>query len=352
MYTSETNGIPLNENGVEPFHSSHNSLLKALEAEQEAHEVTKTRLEQETNARREAEAETQRLAEHNKGLINSIKLLQSTIKHMVQKESQQMSSTRGICKDFKAHHNEPDPSKVHDSILYDVVAKYKAPEWAEKDIQETKSAVKPGQPNTTNLNTFSGNAQTQQILQSQTESSSQVGLKEDLEIRCQHQNEASVESIGIPRNDKGKSVIQDSTKSLFHEANANSDAVQHTTQSNGHPNSVYSPMLELPASFLSKYGRKPIPDLKESSGQLSSLKIPRKANLTIASAVKPRECGNENKPPSGVVFMPDTFLIQWKIDGRHVEELRGTQAETKLENYFREHPIRYGKIISTLLSIS
>ncbi|KAK5076922.1 hypothetical protein LTR51_002608 [Lithohypha guttulata] len=219
LYASEMSGVP-SDRGVQQSSNGNASLLRALEAEQDAHEATKIQLDHETNARQAAEAEVRRVTEHNKGLLNSIKLLQSTVKHMVQSE-----------KASPKKHVKPSAMSQHESSA----------ETAPNIIElGDDCGGRPSRP------------------------------------PSMHSDEA---------------------------------------------------MPQIPASFLEKYGKKPEEERPE-------VVTPRKATLTVATA-------KEHLASSRVVQMADALPIDWKIDSRHNSELKGASSETKTQNYFRRHPVRY-----------
>lgn len=330
MYTSEVNGAPLSDSEHQYCSNPHNSLLRALEAEQEAHEITKTHLEQETTARQEAEAETRRLAEHNRGLLNSIKLLQSTVKHMVQKDSESVASLASVMdNNVKTCNKQTDCGTANGSILYDVVTNYKAmPRGTKQECRNASYADR-----------HSINTSTQDI-----EFASELCRKKESKTKVLQRDEAIIAENKKPELDE----IQKSAKTYLSTSCLNGTGASSNTLYDDKREAVTSvaensPMLELPVSFLSKYGKKPSADITKQNEEIPHLATPRKAGLTVASAIKPQNFEKLCKLPSRVVFMPDALAIQWKVDGRHIDELRGARSETKSDNYFREYPIRYGK---------
>ena len=346
VYTSEANSMPLTEGSSNGYLNHNNSLMKALEAEQEAHEATKMQFEQEAAARREAEAETQRLAEHNKGLLNSIKLLQCTVKHMVQKETviDKQDTQDAIKNAVKEYKQQAKTAKVNDSILYDVLSNYKVPQKSRTvSGKETTSLINLDLLNTPDANDQSEKAQLQRTLRRQ------IGLCQDAEPKNNANTEYQQKIEAIVRGNG--QLISDDDNILQQEnvppAEAQNGDISPRTQprvqeaaptpAESRPNP--EPVLELPASFLSKYGKKPASREQED---LSHLVTPRKASLTVASAIKSKDFDKANKPISKTILLPDTVAIDWKVDGRHADELRGVRFETRTENHFGDHPVRYG----------
>ncbi|KAK5943647.1 hypothetical protein PMZ80_004655 [Knufia obscura] len=350
MFTSEGYSATMSDEGIQAFSNSNASLLRALETEQEAHHSSKSQLEQETHARLEAEAETRRLAEHNKSLLNSIKLLQSTVKHMTQKEN--MSPiVNNLAANGTVEPQEPQPEGVspNDSILYDVLSNYKVPHKTTKNGKETTSMINLDLLSTPDTNDKSEQAEMQRTLRRQ------MGLSSEDEPEMQKQinaGEAKDHTLLVPEIEPvsprtTQAQVHD-TASINGQSTANGASATASARPQTPEQKVPPPEFaySLPAAFLSKYGKKPVaasegPKLTAEEEESPPPQTPRKATLTVASAVKVRDLAKDDKPPSRTVYMPDSPMINWKVDGRHVNELRGRYVETKHQSHFTDHPIRY-----------
>lgn len=343
MYTSEMSSAPLSDGSTFASSMGSNaSLLRALEAEQDAHEATKAQLENEIHARHEAEAETLRLAEHNKGLLNSIKLLQSTVKHMVQKDTNPDTTSRDVVDDAVRKYNEQaKESKINGSILYDVMSNYKA---HPQNVNGQQPSVSTNMDllRSPDKNDTSVEAELQRTLRSQiglasAAKSEQDGSKKDLNAEYQEKIQA------IVRGDS--QVLLESTTETPHDSDVLSDTAP-VPNSMSDPESV--PMLDLPAAFRDKYVKEKKGASSPATPLANSPATPRNASLTVAAAIKAKDFEKDSRPSHKVIHMPDAVAIDWKVDGRHVHELRGNYSETKTENYFRDFPIRYGRFVRLL----
>lgn len=347
MYTSEMSSAPLSDGStLTSSMGSNASLLRALEAEQDAHEATKTQLDNEIHARLEAEAETLRLADHNKGLLNSIKLLQSTVKHMVQKYNNPEATTQDAVEDaVKEYNRQAKESKVNGSILYDVMSNYRnrVIDVPSKEASQTSNMDLLSSPDKDDR---SHEAELQRTLRSQ------VGLA----TSTQQEHGGTKKDLNAEYREKIQAIVRGDIKPGTEAQTSPPDINTHTDGAAAapviQPQVEHVPMLELPAAFRDKYvtGRKP--KSSPASSQAPSPITPRKANLTVAAAIKAKDFDKENRPGQKVIHMPDTFAIDWKVDGRHINELRGQYSETKTENYFRDFPIRYGKYVDLLETLS
>lgn len=352
MYLSEGSSGPMGDEGIQAFRNTNASLLRALENEQEAHQSTKSQLEQESNARCEAEAETRRLAEHNKGLLNSIKLLQSTVKHMTQKENLTTTPVKETMSPVVVGVTQADNAGVNNSILYDVLSNYKVPHKTVTDGEETTSVINLDLLSTPDSKDKSDRARMQRTLRRQ------MGLSSHHEEEAgqnggSDQNEAAL----LPEIGEGPTEVVKVVKSKRNSTSANDQSQANETPVTTNrarpqtpeqkaPSSAF--VYDLPAAFLNKYGKKPAdaPEALRSVAEARELpppQTPRKAGLTVTSAIKANGIENDPKPPSRVVYMPDSPMINWKVDGRHMDELRGRRVETKFQSHFTDHPIRYGE---------
>jgi len=351
MYLSEGSSGLMGDEGIQAFSNTNTSLLRALESEQEAHRSTKSQFEQESNARCEAEAETRRLAEHNKGLLNSIKLLQSTVKHMTQKENLPTTPVKEIVTSaVRLDVTQADNAGANNSILYDVLSNYKVPHKTVTDGEETTSVINLDLLSTPDSKDKSDRAHIQRTLRRQ------MGLSSDHEEEAGqngniHKKEAPLlpdigeEPIEVFEMERNSTSVND-RQSQPDETPVTVNHARPQTPEQTAPSSDF--VYDLPAAFLNKYGKKPAdaPEALKLVAEVRELpppQTPRKAGLTVSSAVKARDIENDPKPPSRVVYMPDSPMINWKIDGRHMDELRRRPVETKFQSHFTEHPIRYGK---------
>lgn len=345
MYTSEGTSAPISlmttsdsNNGLSlDFGNAHSSVLRALESEQTAHENTKAQLEQEINARHEAEAETRRLAECNKGLVNSINLLKSTVRHMVQKETDTVPDPAAIKQAVKEYHKDAQNKNPNGSILYDVLSNYKTTQTTVKNGQETISTFNLDLLNTPDSNDMSEKAQLQRTLRRQ------MGLSSDADQVKKAHDEYQQKIESIVRN--GGPLLPDFADATGPEEVVSRAPVPEPPQTPAKvataPSNI---MLELPASFLSKYSKH-----KVNEEDLPPIDTPHKTNITSAHAIKPRQYdldGNLKSKPSKTIWMPDTPLIKWKIDNRHKNELIGKKSlvQTRTsDSHFLDYPLRYSK---------
>lgn len=343
MNSESTNGSSLDHGNINA------SVLRALESEQAAHEATKVQLENEINARHEAEAETMRLAECNKGLVNSINLLKSTVRHMVNKENDNIPDQTSLDRAVKEYHKDVENKPPPDTILYDVLSNYTTTTKTVKNGQEITSTFNLDLLNTPDPNDKSEKAQLQRTLRRQmglSESEHMKKLKDDYN----HKIESIVRGSNGPLLPDFSDTVTIETDSFAAPPEEFARApepyatptkpVSHTSPG---PTGI---MLELPASFMSKYGKKKTEDEKHD---LPPVDTPHKTNLTTRSAIKPRDYdldSNRFVKPSKTIWMPDSPLIKWKIDNRHREELRGktsfVQTRT-IDSHFLDYPLRYSK---------
>jgi len=346
---SEGSSGPMGDESIQTFSSSTTSLLRALESEQEAHQSTKLQLEQENEARCEAEAETRRLAEHNKGLLNSIKLLQSTVKHMTQKENMPTTPNKETVNPVaQLDASQADNAKTDNSILYDVLSNYKVPHKTVTNGEETTSVINLDLLSTPDVKDKSERAHIQRTLRRQMGLSSdhkeepdQNGDRDKIEAPLLPEIEAKPTETARPERDSTSTNGHSQADEIIVAASR----VRPQTPKQIAPPSEF--VYDLPAAFLSKYGKKPADAsnklrLPAEAGGLPPPQTPRKASLTVTPAVKVRDTENDRKPPSRVVYLPDSPMINWKVDGRHMDELRGRHVETQFQSHFTDHPIRYG----------
>lgn len=353
MYTSEGNSAPTSlmtadsHNGLSvDFSSASLSVLRALESEQVAHEATKAQLDQEVNARLDAEAETQRLVECNKGLVNSINLLKSTVRHMVQKESDTIPDQAAIDRAVKDYHKDAQTKNPTNSILYDVLSNYKTTQTTMKNGQETFSSFNLDLLNTPDANDNSEKAQLSRTLRKQMGISSES----DQVKRVHEEYQQKIESI--VRN--GRPLLPDVADTAGVEDTTLQASVQEPPRT---PAKALRPtsniMLELPPAFLSKYGKP-----RTEHVELPAIDTPHKENLTSIHAIKPRQYdldGNIESKPSKTIWMPDTPLIKWKIDNRHRDELLGKKSLVQTQSadsHFLDYPLRYSKFNSLGSSVT
>lgn len=344
MYTSEGNSastsLVTTDSHNAPsadFSNASLSVLRALESEQVAHEATKALLGQETNARHEAEAETSRLAECNKGLVNSINLLKSTVRHMVQKESDTVPDQAAVDRAVKEYYKDAQNKKPNNSILYDVLSNYKTTQTIVENGQETVSSFNLDLLNTPDANDNSEKAQLSRTLRKQMGISS---ASEQVK-RVHEEYQQKIESI--VRN--GGPLLPDFTDITGAEEKALEVPVQELPRTPSKPAMPTSNiMLELPPAFLEKYAKP-----KAESVELPSIDTPHKENLTSIHAIKPRQYDldrNIKPKPSKTIWMPDTPLIKWKIDNRHRDELLGKKSLVQTQtadSHFLDYPLRYSK---------
>lgn len=355
MYASEINSAPLSDEGLQAFSNSNASLLRALENEQEAHNSTKSQLEQEINARYEAEAETRRLAEHNKRLLSSIKLLQSTVKHMTQKENMPpttptLGTKEGPRSDVKVGKAQAESARANDSILYDVLSNYKVPQKTIRNGEESTAVIHLDLLSTPDSNDHSEKAHLRRTLRTQ------LGLSSEPEEKPKQGADADMDNVPrlpelerrlpaiVQQEEEDHMAITDHAPAKSVSVAVNRARPWTPAQLDPAPEFVYN----LPTAFLSKYGKKPAntPDttrVEAGREELPPPQTPRKASLTVTSPIKTRGVEDERKPLSRVVHMPDSPMISWKVDRRHVDELRGRYVETKFQSHFTDHPIRYGE---------
>lgn len=329
----------------------HASLLRALESEQAAHEATKSHLEHEINSRQEAEAETMRLAECNKGLVNSINLLKSTVRHMVSKENNTLPNQATLDSAVKEHRKDAENRDPTGSILYDVLSNYKSATTTMKNGQETASTFDLDLLNTPDVRDNSEKAQLQRTLRRQmglSESENMRKMKDDY----QHKIESIVRGDGplLPNFSEVKSLetisVTPPPKEIMRVPEHKVLPTKTSTHNAPPPSNI---MLELPASFLSKYGSKKLDEEEET---LPPVKTPDKESLTTRCAIKPRKYdldSNHAPKTSKPIWMPDCPLIDWKIDNRHRDELRGkvsfVQTRTN-DSHFLDYPLRYSRSAS------
>lgn len=317
------------------FAVAHSSILRALEAEQIAHESTKAQLEQEVSARHEAEAETTRLAECNKGLINSINLLKSTVRHMVQKENDPAPDTTDLDRAVKEFNRTAQNAKPNDSILYDLLSDFKPTKNGTRSGEESMASFDLDLLNSHNQNRTSQENQTQRDFQHQTDLSSAV---------------LHTKLPGTECKQKTDPIVKDDQKNLS-DISVSSDVGEEHQQvvptSEINPNvsiDATHVMLELPASFLNKYTKQ---RANQDSKDLLPVDTPKKTTITSKSGTTTRLCQSEhntNPNLSKVIWMPDSPLINWKIDNRHSDELRGNSniVQTRsLDSHFLDYPLRY-----------
>ena len=365
MYLSELNGADMSDQGIQGISNFNASLLRALETEQDAHQSTRLQLEQEINTRCEAEAETTRLAEHNKGLLNSIRLLQSTVKHMTQNENAPLAASKDFGSSVvRVENPRTETAKANDSILYDVLSNYKMAHKAAKDSEETTSPIDLDLLRTPDLKDNSEKAHLQRTLRRQ------MGLSSDFEKPLAQDAHSDMETTPLQQDltEEHSEILQEKQDGTTLNGHSTVKNKQYHSAVNGHTTSDQDPpvvyqaqprtleqsvlaprfVFSLPVAFLSKYGKKPAGITKKtgSTAEIEGLPPPQtpcKANLTVASIVEARDTADDRKPCSRVVYMPDSPVIDWKVDGRHVNELRGRYMETKFQSHFTNHPIRYGE---------
>lgn len=367
MNGESTNGPSLDLGNV------HASVLRALESEQAAHEATRAQLEHEVNARHEAEAETMRLAECNKGLINSINLLKSTVRHMVSKETNTLPDQASLDRAVKEYHKDVENKNPTGSILYDVLSNYKTTASTVKNNQGAISTFNLDLLNTPDVNDKSEKAQLQRTLRRQmglSDSEHMKKLKEDYQHKIESivrgdgpllpdfSNTANVETRSLTPPFKVSVQVSEQkstpTKLVAYNTPASpekSARLPEHTLAPSQPSAHNAPppsniMLELPASFLSKYGKKKIDDEEPI---LPPLETPHKTSITTRCAIKPHKYDLDSDravKSSKLIWMPDCPLIDWKIDNRHRDELRGkvsfVQTRTS-DSHFLDYPLRYSK---------
>lgn len=345
MWTDGHSGLT-SDSSSHGFPNTNNSLIRALESEQEAHEVTKSHLDHESSARREAEAETQRLAEHNKSLLNSIKLLQSTVKHMVQQQEnkpvdeQSPDEVKNALKEFK---KEAEHTKIANSILYDVLANYKVPHTTVSNGEESTSIIDLDLLNTPDPNDHSEKVQLQRTLRRQIGLSSESACQEKQSPNTEYQEKIqAIAKADTPANTGNAAKIADKNS-----VEVDTDGISSIVQapSNQASTTIESLFPDLPSTFLAKYGKHSAKSA-DNSDDAGPLITPKKNALTAALPIRSREGSKDSKPLSKIVDMPDLIALKWRVDGRHADELRGARSQTKTDNYFREHPIRFGKHLS------
>lgn len=349
MWTDGQSGLT-SDTSSHSFPNANSSLLRALESEQEAHEVTKSQLEHEATHRREAEAETQRLAEHNKSLLNSIKLLQSTVKHMVQQQESRNTDERNteeVTKDIKGLKEQAERKQVANSILYDVLANYKVPHTTVSNGEESTSIINLDLLNTPDPSDFSEKAELQRTLRRQIGLSSESGVEEKQSLNAEY-HEKMQTTVNAEKTANTESA-QDTANGLdqpSHESNSNSvpTITQASLDLKQNPTTIRDLFPDLPSTFLAKYGKHSARAANKHD-EADSVTTPKKATLTATLPIRLRESSKENKPPYTIEGVPDSIALNWRVDGRHAGELRGSRPQTKANNYFTEHPIRFGKIL-------
>lgn len=355
LYTSECNSMPMSliNNGSTASSSLHpanvhTSILKALESEQAAHQVTKEQLDYAMKARWEAEAETIRLTECNKGLLNSVNLLKSTVRHMVSKEKDSLPDQAVIEAALKQYNKDVENKQSTDSILYDVLVSYKT----------TTTSMENGEETITNFNLdllaephaddLSERAQLQRTMRRQMGLSDSEHMKK-LKDDYQHKIESIVRGNGplIPDlSDTGTVEASSLMPSLQKTGQApTQEPLSEIPQRSILPASS-KPMLQLPDSFLSKYRKMERDDTED---EVLPTITPQKTNITAHCAIKANEFNLDPKripDSSKLIWMPDCPLIRWKIDNRHKDELRGKDASVKtrtVDSHFLDYPLRYSR---------
>lgn len=349
MWTDSQSGLTSDSSGQSyNISNANNSLLRALESEQEAHEITRSQLENESTARREAEADTQRLVEHNKSLLNSIKLLQSTVKHMVQQQENKNSDERTseeVENDIKEFKKQAERKQVANSILYDVLANYKVPHTTVNNGEESTSFINLDLLNTPDPDDFSEKAQLQRTLRRQ------IGLSAESESADENapNEEYRQKMNAIVKAENSADVVLSEDlvdikepKSQQTKSNGIASIVQAPLNQTQAPGAIESLFPDLPSTFLAKYGNRSSGS-SEKHEDLVHITTPKKSTLTATLPIRSREVSNEKEPACTIVGLPDTIALNWRVDGRHADELRGVRAQTKTDNYFREHPIRFGR---------
>lgn len=356
LYTSEGSSIPHNlpKNDKSSLFDSGTiqaSIYRALESEQLAHEATKVQLEQEISARHDAEAETKRLAECNKGLVNSINLLKSTVRHMVNKESESSSDQVSLDRAVKEYHKDAENKNPADSILYDVLSNYKATQTTIANGQSTTTTFNLDLLNTPEADDKTDKAQLQRTLRRQMGLSSDTEEMKKMKDEYQHKIESIVRGDGrlLPElSEIGSPENKSSAQSMVEPAEALEHIIKPHKSWTPNASAPLDPMLQLPASFLSKYNK------KVTDEKLPPVQTPRKESLTSAYGIKPGNYGLDTKrapAPEKIIWMPDCPLIDWKIDNRHKDELRGNASyvETRsADSHFLDYPLRYSKSINTM----
>lgn len=332
---------------------ANSSLLRALQNEQDSHQATKVLLNQEINLRREAEAETTRLLDHNKGLLTSIKLLQSTVKHMVQKENEPDAQVNQVLdKDAQEYKKEAERTSINNSTTDGMPLNYKIScTTTSKKGEPATSTFDLNLLDTPDANDRSAKAQLQHTLRRQIGLSSESENMKDLNGIYQEKIEAVIDE-----SNKLMPDVQEQKITVLQYSPAFSEAVlkiERAVETMDEPKTQsvealavaqQKPMLELPASFLSKYGR------KAAERFLPPVELSEKENLAAMSVTKTNDKDAEIRNGKATyriakVYMPDSPVIEWKIDATHAEELRGKQNEYRIvDSHFEQHPIRYGKL--------
>ncbi|KAJ9649854.1 hypothetical protein H2198_010825, partial [Neophaeococcomyces mojaviensis] len=260
MYTSEVQSSEMSEGNFGYVSDANSSLLRALQNEQDSHQATKVLLNQEINLRREAEAETTRLLDHNKGLLTSIKLLQSTVKHMVQKENEPDAQVNQVLdKDAQEYKKEAERTSINNSTTDGMPLNYKIScTTTSKKGEPATSTFDLNLLDTPDANDRSAKAQLQHTLRRQIGLSSESENMKDLNGIYQEKIEAVIDE-----SNKLMPDVQEQKITVLQYSPAFSEAVlkiERAVETMDEPKTQsvealavaqQKPMLELPASFLS-----------------------------------------------------------------------------------------------------
>lgn len=340
-------GAPPQEN----LYGISTSLLRALQNEQDAHNSTKSLLERETSLREDAEVKIKRLQDHNQGLLNSIKLLQSTVKHMVQKENRHGGSLHiALEQAVQQYNKEVENTKLDNSILYDTLARNKANDDGQTESgNEFTPTLNFDLLDTLKPDDHFEKAEFQRIVLKQMDVATDEKAKDFNNIYHQKidvlvnksknlnllsDSQSMIEALRQPTNVGEKSELIASER--------DTEALEYATET--HVSDPPPPMLELPASFLSKYGKRPL--RTDSSKDEDSTSVPVVDDNKLDTVIEEAE----NKENGKNFHLSHSPFISWKVDDRHAKELRGNDGAVWVANsHFEQYPVRYGTLVHAFI---